>query len=112
MLVAGRAVHDTFAAILIPTALSLLAVTFTEPNQRARAFAVYGAIGVSGGARELAAHRGPVHVPSVTGDTTTPICTARPGCDTRRTELANHRPPPDRAEGRRTNANRDQADPP
>ncbi len=57
MLVAGRAVQDAVAAILIPTALSLLAVTFTEPNQRARAFAVYGAIGVSGGARAAARRR-------------------------------------------------------
>jgi hypothetical protein len=57
MLVAGRAVQDAFAAILIPTALSLLTMTFTEPNQRARTFAVCGAIGISGGARELAAHR-------------------------------------------------------
>jgi EmrB/QacA subfamily drug resistance transporter len=50
MLVAGRAVQGAFAAILIPTALSLLAVTFTEPKERASAFAVYGAIAASGGA--------------------------------------------------------------
>lgn len=50
MLVAGRAVQGAFAAILIPTALSLLAVTFTQPKERARAFAVYGAIASSGGA--------------------------------------------------------------
>jgi EmrB/QacA subfamily drug resistance transporter len=50
MLVAGRALQGAFAAILIPTALSLLAVTFTEPKERARAFAVYGAIAASGGA--------------------------------------------------------------
>lgn len=53
MLVAGRAVQGAFAAILIPTALSLLAVTFTEPKERARAFAVYGAIAASGGAGGL-----------------------------------------------------------
>ncbi len=50
MLAAGRAVQGAFAAVLIPTALSLLAVTFTEPEERARAFAVYGAIAASGGA--------------------------------------------------------------
>lgn len=50
MLTAGRAVQGAFAAVLIPTALSLLAVTFTEPEERARAFAVYGAIAASGGA--------------------------------------------------------------
>ncbi len=50
MLVAGRVVQGAFAAILIPTALSLLAVTFTQPKERARAFAVYGAIAASGGA--------------------------------------------------------------
>src|SRR6266536_3099037 len=50
MLAAGRAVQGAFAAVLIPTALSLLAVTFTQPRERARAFAVYGAIAASGGA--------------------------------------------------------------
>ncbi len=50
MLVAGRAVQGAFAAILVPTALSLLAVTFTQPKERARAFAVYGAVASSGGA--------------------------------------------------------------
>src|SRR6266536_3497252 len=47
---AGRAVQGAFAAILVPTALSLLAVTFTQPKERARAFAVYGAVASSGGA--------------------------------------------------------------
>lgn len=50
LLVAGRALQGVFAAVLIPTALSLLAVTFTEPRQRAKAFAVYGAIASGGGA--------------------------------------------------------------
>src|SRR6266542_2312691 len=50
MLLAGRALQGAFAAILTPTALSLLAVTFTEPKERGRAFAVYGAIASSGGA--------------------------------------------------------------
>ncbi len=50
MLAAGRALQGAFAAVLIPTALSLLAVTFTQPKERATAFAVYGAIASSGGA--------------------------------------------------------------
>ncbi|HZD70396.1 MAG TPA: DHA2 family efflux MFS transporter permease subunit [Actinomycetes bacterium] len=53
MLLAGRALQGTFAAVLAPTALSLLAVTFTEPAERAKAFAVYGAIAGSGGAAGL-----------------------------------------------------------
>src|SRR5579862_2709058 len=43
-LVTARAVQGACAALLAPTALSLLAVTFTEARERARAFAVFGAI--------------------------------------------------------------------
>ena len=50
LLVGARALQGAFAALLAPTALSLLAVTFTEPTDRARAFAVYGAIAGSGAA--------------------------------------------------------------
>jgi EmrB/QacA subfamily drug resistance transporter len=50
VLLAARAVQGAFAALLMPTALSLLAVTFTEPRERASAFAVYGAIAGSGAA--------------------------------------------------------------
>jgi EmrB/QacA subfamily drug resistance transporter len=50
VLVAARAVQGAFAALLTPTALSLLAVTFTEPRERATAFAVYGSIAGSGAA--------------------------------------------------------------
>src|SRR6266498_2389072 len=53
MLLAGRALQGAFAAVLAPTALSLLAVTFTEPAERARAFAVYGGIAGSGAAAGL-----------------------------------------------------------
>jgi len=48
--VAARALQGAFAAVLAPTALSLLAVTFIEPRERAKAFAVYGAIAGSGAA--------------------------------------------------------------
>jgi EmrB/QacA subfamily drug resistance transporter len=50
VLLAARALQGAFAALLAPTALSLLAVTFTEPRERARAFAVYGAVAGSGAA--------------------------------------------------------------
>jgi EmrB/QacA subfamily drug resistance transporter len=50
ILVASRAAQGAFAALLAPTALSLLAVAFTEPKERATAFAVYGSIAGSGAA--------------------------------------------------------------
>ena len=50
VLVAARAMQGAFAALLAPTALSLLAVTFGEPRERATAFAVYGAVAGSGAA--------------------------------------------------------------
>ncbi len=53
MLLAGRALQGAFAALLTPTALSMVAVTFTEPGERARAFGVYGAVASSGGALGL-----------------------------------------------------------
>lgn len=52
-LIAARAVQGACAALLVPTALSLLAVTFTEARDRARAFAVFGAIAGTGGALGL-----------------------------------------------------------
>ena len=39
-----------FAAVMVPAALSLLTVAFTEPKERARAFAVYGGIAGAGAA--------------------------------------------------------------
>src|SRR3954466_750670 len=53
VLIAGRALQGAFAAVLAPTALSLIAVTFTTPAERARAFGVYGAVASSGGAAGL-----------------------------------------------------------
>jgi EmrB/QacA subfamily drug resistance transporter len=50
VLIAARALQGAFAALLAPTALSLLAVSFTEPRERATAFAVYGSIAGSGAA--------------------------------------------------------------
>jgi EmrB/QacA subfamily drug resistance transporter len=53
MLIAARALQGAFAAVLAPTILSTLAVTFTQPRERAKAFAVFGAIAGSGGALGL-----------------------------------------------------------
>ena len=50
MLVAARACQGAFGALLAPSALSLLAVTFTDPQERGRAFGVYGAVAGAGGA--------------------------------------------------------------
>jgi EmrB/QacA subfamily drug resistance transporter len=50
MLVTARACQGAFGALLAPSALSLLAVTFTDQRERGRAFAVYGAVAGAGGA--------------------------------------------------------------
>ncbi len=50
MLVIARACQGAFAALLVPSALSLLTTTFTEPRDRGKAFGVYGAIAAAGGA--------------------------------------------------------------
>src|SRR5580704_5893108 len=49
MLITARASQGAFAALLVPSALSILTTTFTEPKDRGRAFAVYGAIAGAGG---------------------------------------------------------------
>jgi EmrB/QacA subfamily drug resistance transporter len=48
MLVTARACQGVFAALLAPSALSLLATTFTGPKERGKAFGVYGAVAASG----------------------------------------------------------------
>src|SRR5215216_1480611 len=50
VLVAARALQGVFGAILAPSALALLTTTFTDPQERGKAFGVFGAIGVAGGA--------------------------------------------------------------
>jgi EmrB/QacA subfamily drug resistance transporter len=50
MLFGARALQGAFAALLAPAALSLIAVTFVEARERARAFGVYGAVAGGGGA--------------------------------------------------------------
>jgi EmrB/QacA subfamily drug resistance transporter len=50
MLVAARACQGAFGALLAPSALSLLTVTFTDPHERGKAFGVFGAVAGAGGA--------------------------------------------------------------
>ncbi|WP_216588901.1 MFS transporter [Streptomyces brasiliscabiei] len=49
-LFAARALQGVFAAVLAPSALSLLTTTFADPAERGKAFGVYGAIAGSGSA--------------------------------------------------------------
>ncbi|MFJ9741855.1 MFS transporter [Streptomyces sp. NPDC101166] len=50
MLFAARALQGAFAAVLAPSALSLLTTTFTDPEERAKAFGTYGTLSASGAA--------------------------------------------------------------
>ncbi|WP_405108518.1 DHA2 family efflux MFS transporter permease subunit [Micromonospora sp. NBC_01405] len=50
LLFAARALQGAFGALLAPAALALLTVLFTETKERAKAFAVYGAISGGGAA--------------------------------------------------------------
>ncbi|GGK12227.1 MFS transporter [Streptomyces camponoticapitis] len=50
MLLGSRALQGAFGALLAPAALSLLAVTFGDPKERAKAFGIFGAIAGGGGA--------------------------------------------------------------
>ncbi|MFE7108114.1 MFS transporter [Streptomyces sp. NPDC057575] len=47
-LFAARAVQGAFAALLAASALALVATTFTDPSERRRAIAVFGALGGAG----------------------------------------------------------------
>ena len=49
MLAAARTLQGAFGALLAPAALGILTSTFTDPRERGRAFAAYGAVS-SGGA--------------------------------------------------------------
>jgi EmrB/QacA subfamily drug resistance transporter len=49
----ARALQGMFAAVLAPAVLSLITTTFTETKERAKAFAVYGAISGTGAALGL-----------------------------------------------------------
>ncbi len=48
VLFSARAIQGAFAAVMAPSALSLLNVTFTDARERAKAFGVYGSIAGGG----------------------------------------------------------------
>ncbi|MGN2364013.1 MFS transporter [Streptomyces luridiscabiei] len=50
VLVAARAAQGVFAALLVPSTLAMLATTFTEPRERAKAFGVFSSVASAGGA--------------------------------------------------------------
>jgi EmrB/QacA subfamily drug resistance transporter len=50
MLVTARACQGAFAAVMAPSALSVLTNTFQDPKDRGKAFGVFGAIAGAGGA--------------------------------------------------------------
>jgi MFS family permease len=50
MLFGARALQGVFGALLAPASLALITVLFTDPKERAKAFAVYGAIAGGGSA--------------------------------------------------------------
>ena len=53
VLVIARAAQGLFGALLAPAALSTLTTTFTDPNERGKAFGIYGAIAGAGAALGL-----------------------------------------------------------
>jgi EmrB/QacA subfamily drug resistance transporter len=52
-LIGARAAQGVFAALLAPSTMSLLTLTFTEPRERAKAFGIFSAIMMSGSALGL-----------------------------------------------------------
>ncbi len=50
VLVAARALQGVFGALLAPAALSILTTTFTDPQERGKAFGIFGAVAVGGAA--------------------------------------------------------------
>jgi EmrB/QacA subfamily drug resistance transporter len=49
-LVAARALQGVFGAVLAPSALSLLTITFSDPKERGKAFGIFGGIAGAGAA--------------------------------------------------------------
>ncbi|MEU2351152.1 DHA2 family efflux MFS transporter permease subunit [Modestobacter sp. NPDC049651] len=50
LLVIARALQGAFGALLAPSALSLLTITFTDPVERGKAFGIFGSIAGAGAA--------------------------------------------------------------
>jgi sugar phosphate permease len=65
ILLAARAMQGAFAALLAPTALSLLAVTFTEPRERAKGIRGLRCRGRQRGSCRIAPGRGSHPVPEL-----------------------------------------------
>ncbi|MGW3787375.1 DHA2 family efflux MFS transporter permease subunit [Micromonospora chokoriensis] len=55
ILLVARALQGAFAALLAPAALSLISLLFTQPRERAKAFGVFAAVSIAGGAVGLIA---------------------------------------------------------
>jgi EmrB/QacA subfamily drug resistance transporter len=55
LLFGARALQGVFAAVLAPSALSLMTTTFTDPKDRSKAFGVFGAVAGGGSAIGLIA---------------------------------------------------------
>jgi MFS family permease len=53
MLVVARTVQGAFGALLAPSVLALLTTTFIDPDERGRAFGIYGDIAGAGAALGL-----------------------------------------------------------
>src|ERR1700678_12412 len=53
MLVVARTVQGAFGALLAPSVLAILTTTFTDPDERGKSFAIYGAVAGAGGALGL-----------------------------------------------------------
>ncbi|MFB7503550.1 MFS transporter [Streptomyces broussonetiae] len=53
MLVTARALQGAFAAMLAPSCLSLLATTFTDPKEKAKAFGAFSGVAATGSALGL-----------------------------------------------------------
>src|SRR5580658_7841630 len=53
MLVTARTVQGAFGALLAPSVLAILTTTFVDPDERGKAFGIYGAIAGTGGALGL-----------------------------------------------------------
>jgi EmrB/QacA subfamily drug resistance transporter len=53
MLVIARTVQGAFGALLAPSVLAILTTTFDDPQERGKAFGIYGAIAGAGGALGL-----------------------------------------------------------
>ena len=50
MLIAARGLQGMFGALLAPSVLSILTVTFSHPRERGRAFGIYASIAIGGAA--------------------------------------------------------------